>query len=180
MCSLYSEQLTFIHLVFQTRKNIIQVLMLVFLSGIVLNVCDSRAVEVDTLTHIYLPLGCNLLSRSFCNWVCSRLYVSPCLNTPGELQSGGPCNNVPDLVHIVPCVGAREEKESLFPLPTGAEVSCDPYYGVNLLWCIMAHSMETYFISSLWQRPMFYPLDGVVEKPDHIRCCAASQWHYRL
>lgn len=61
----------------------------------------------------------------------------------------GPCNNVPDLAHIVPVCTPVKKRNLCFHSPTGAEVSCDPYYGVNLLWCIMAHSMATYFISSL-------------------------------
>lgn len=51
-----------------------------------------------------------------------------------------------------PCVCACEEKESLFPptptpAPMGAEASCDAYYGVNLLRCVIAHSVDAYFIS---------------------------------
>lgn len=41
-------------------------------------------------------------------------------------------------------------------------MSCDLYYGVNLLWFIMAHSMETYLIS------LFVTVANVLSPGQHL------------
>lgn len=52
--------------------------------------------------------------------------------------------------------------------PWELNVSCDAYYGVNLLRRIMAHSMGTYFIFSTWQWPMLYPPPDSVKKTNSV------------
>lgn len=73
---------------------------------------------------------------------------------------------------ILCLVSVLVEKRNLcFHSPMEAEVSCDRYYGVNLLWCIMAHSMEAYLISSLTVAHVLSPGQRLENQhTDHIRC----------
>lgn len=89
--------------------------------------------------------------------MCCCFYVSLCLSPLGELQAVSlrvlllmALATVSQIWCVLCLVSALVKKRNLcFHSPMGGDVSCDPYYGVNLLWCIMAHSIKAYFISSL-------------------------------